>query len=112
MDVKVDEFHTVMAVNVRAPLLLEGAIAPRMTERGDGAIVNVTTIVANRGIPGCSLYGSSKTALQILTSQTSLTSPRSGSSLARTVTSTPSVSPTWRAMTGPAAFRTAARMRW
>lgn len=36
---------------------------------------------------------------------------RSGSSLARTVTSTPSISPTWRAMTGSAACRPAARTR-
>jgi hypothetical protein len=44
---------------------------------------------------------------------TRLTSfPRSGSSPARTVTSAPSISPTWRAMTGPAACRTAVRMRW
>ncbi|RPE39947.1 short-subunit dehydrogenase [Streptomyces sp. Ag109_O5-1] len=66
-DVKVDEFDAVMAVNVRAPLVLVGALAPGMAERGDGAIVNVTTIVANRGIPGFSVYGSSKAALQMLT---------------------------------------------
>lgn len=43
---------------------------------------------------------------------TSLTSlPRSGSSLARTLPSTPTISPAWRATTGPAACRTDARIR-
>jgi NAD(P)-dependent dehydrogenase (short-subunit alcohol dehydrogenase family) len=60
-DVSVEEFDSVMAVNVRAPVLLVGALTPRMAERGDGAIVNVTTVVANLGISGFPLYGSSKT---------------------------------------------------
>ncbi len=65
--VRTDDFNSVMAVNVLAPTLLVGALAPGMAGLGEGAIVNVTTIVANLGMPGFPLYGSSKAALQALT---------------------------------------------
>ncbi|HEY2988496.1 MAG TPA: SDR family oxidoreductase, partial [Candidatus Binatia bacterium] len=35
--------------------------------RGKGAIVNVSTMVADYGAPGMSLYGSSKAAINLLT---------------------------------------------
>jgi NAD(P)-dependent dehydrogenase (short-subunit alcohol dehydrogenase family) len=38
-----------------------------MAERGDGAIVNLTTMVANYGQAGMPLYGTTKAALQLLT---------------------------------------------
>ena len=55
------------AVNVRAPFLLVGKLAPQMAERGHGAIVNVSTIVAQFGMVGLGLYGSAKAALTLLT---------------------------------------------
>ena len=38
-----------------------------MAKRGKGAIVNVSTMVADYGVSGMSLYGSSKAALNLLT---------------------------------------------
>ena len=38
-----------------------------MAERGHGAIVNVTTMVAEFGMPGLSTYGASKAATALLT---------------------------------------------
>jgi NAD(P)-dependent dehydrogenase (short-subunit alcohol dehydrogenase family) len=38
-----------------------------MAERGAGAIVNVSTMVAEFGVAGMALYGSSKAALNLLT---------------------------------------------
>jgi NAD(P)-dependent dehydrogenase (short-subunit alcohol dehydrogenase family) len=38
-----------------------------MAERGHGAIVNITTMVAEFGMNGMGLYGSSKAALALLT---------------------------------------------
>src|SRR5437867_10967874 len=38
-----------------------------MAKRGKGAIVNVSTMVADYGAPGMSLYGSSKAAINLLT---------------------------------------------
>ena len=38
-----------------------------MAERGKGAIVNVTTMAAQTGVPGMAVYGASKAALSLLT---------------------------------------------
>lgn len=61
------DFDTVFAVNVEVPYFLVAELAPRMADRGHGAIVNVTTMVADYGAPGMSLYGASKAALRLLT---------------------------------------------
>jgi NAD(P)-dependent dehydrogenase (short-subunit alcohol dehydrogenase family) len=60
-------FDATFALNVRAPFLLTGALAPRMAANGGGAIVNITTMVASFGAPGMALYGSTKAALELLT---------------------------------------------
>jgi NAD(P)-dependent dehydrogenase (short-subunit alcohol dehydrogenase family) len=61
------DFDAVYAVNVRAPFYLVAELAPLMVERGRGAIVNLTTMVASFGMAGMAAYGSSKAALQLLT---------------------------------------------
>src|SRR5438105_4078362 len=60
-------FDETFAVNVKAPYLLTAAIAPRMVERGGGAIINVTTMAAEIGMVGLSVYGASKAAVALLT---------------------------------------------
>lgn len=62
-----EDFDRVYALNVKAPYFLIAELAPIMAERGKGAIVNISTNAAERGIPGVSLYGSSKAALNHLT---------------------------------------------
>jgi NAD(P)-dependent dehydrogenase (short-subunit alcohol dehydrogenase family) len=60
-------FDRVYSVNVKAPYFLVAELAPLMAKRGKGAIVNVSTMVADYGAPGMSLYGSSKAAINLLT---------------------------------------------
>ncbi len=60
-------FDAVYALNVKAPLFLVAALAPAMAKRGSGAIVNVSTMVAQFGADGMALYGSTKAALELLT---------------------------------------------
>lgn len=60
-------FDSVYALNVKAPYFLVAELAPLMAKRGKGAIVNVSTMVADYGAPGMSLYGSSKAAINLLT---------------------------------------------
>jgi NAD(P)-dependent dehydrogenase (short-subunit alcohol dehydrogenase family) len=60
-------FDETFAVNVKAPFLLTAAIAPKMVARGSGAIINVTTMVAEFGMAGLSVYGASKAAVALLT---------------------------------------------
>ncbi|GIF71024.1 hypothetical protein Asi02nite_05420 [Asanoa siamensis] len=62
-----EDFDAVYAINVKAPYFLVAELAPEMAQRGDGAIVNVSTMVAEFGLPGMGLYGSSKAALVLLT---------------------------------------------
>ena len=60
-------FDETFAVNVKAPFLLTAAIAPKMVARGGGAIINVTTMVAEFGMAGLSAHGASKAAVALLT---------------------------------------------
>jgi NAD(P)-dependent dehydrogenase (short-subunit alcohol dehydrogenase family) len=62
-----DQFDGVFSTNLKAPYFLVAALAPLMAERGKGAIVNLSTMVADYGAPGMSLYGSSKAAIYLLT---------------------------------------------
>jgi NAD(P)-dependent dehydrogenase (short-subunit alcohol dehydrogenase family) len=60
-------FESVYSLNVKAPYFLVAELAPLMAKRGKGAIVNLSTMVADYGAPGMSLYGSSKAAINLLT---------------------------------------------
>jgi NAD(P)-dependent dehydrogenase (short-subunit alcohol dehydrogenase family) len=62
-----EAFDSVYSLNVKAPYFLVAELAPLMAKRGKGAIVNVSTMVADYGASGMSLYGSSKAAINLLT---------------------------------------------
>lgn len=60
-------FDNVYSLNVKAPYFLVAELAPLMAKRGKGAIVNVSTMVADYGAAGMGLYGSSKASINLLT---------------------------------------------
>ena len=62
-----DDFDSTFAVNVKVPCFLAGALAPTMAERGQAAVLNITSIAAGIGVTGQALYGASKAALVLLT---------------------------------------------
>jgi NAD(P)-dependent dehydrogenase (short-subunit alcohol dehydrogenase family) len=62
-----DTFDRVFAVNVKAPFFLTAALIPGMVEAGGGAIINLGSWIARLGIPGASVYGATKGALETLT---------------------------------------------
>ena len=62
-----EQFDRVFSVNVKAPYFLVAELAPLMVKRGKGTIVNLSTMVAGYGMPGMSLYGSTKAAINLLT---------------------------------------------
>jgi NAD(P)-dependent dehydrogenase (short-subunit alcohol dehydrogenase family) len=62
-----EQFDRVFSLNVKVPYFLVAELAPLMAQRGKGAIVNLSTMAADYGAPGMSLYGSSKAAINLLT---------------------------------------------
>jgi NAD(P)-dependent dehydrogenase (short-subunit alcohol dehydrogenase family) len=67
LDIPQKRHDLVMDVNYRAPWLAMRAVLPGMKERGEGAILNVSSIAAVRAVPGLMIYGVSKAALERLT---------------------------------------------
>ncbi|MGB3474675.1 MAG: SDR family oxidoreductase [Mycobacterium sp.] len=63
----VASFESTFDTNVRGAYFLVAALAPGMLRRGRGSIVNVTSMVAFKGVPGASSYSASKAALESLT---------------------------------------------
>lgn len=66
-DMTEEQFDRVYSLNVKVPYFLVAELAPVMASRGKGAIVNLSTMAADYGAPGMSLYGSSKAAINLLT---------------------------------------------
>lgn len=60
-------FDEVFAVNVKSAFFLTGALAPKMAERGSGAVVVLGSWVVRLGIPVATAYAASKGALETLT---------------------------------------------
>jgi NAD(P)-dependent dehydrogenase (short-subunit alcohol dehydrogenase family) len=60
-------FDNVYSLNVKVPYFLVAELAPLMAKRGKGAIINLSTMVADYGMSGTSVYGSSKAAINLLT---------------------------------------------
>jgi NAD(P)-dependent dehydrogenase (short-subunit alcohol dehydrogenase family) len=56
-----------LAVNVRAPLLLVAALAPSMIERGRGSIINISSVSGLVGTPRRAAYAASKGAIDAAT---------------------------------------------
>lgn len=61
------ELREVFGVNVFAPFLLTGAVAPAMAERESGAIVNIGSITGLRGAAGSAVYDANKAVMHSLT---------------------------------------------
>jgi short-subunit dehydrogenase len=56
---------TVMEVNFLGPIRLTLALLPQMLERGEGRIVNVSSVAATLSSPGEAAYDASKAALSV-----------------------------------------------
>ncbi|KXS44360.1 MAG: putative ketoreductase, partial [Methanolobus sp. T82-4] len=67
VETSVEEFDTVMDVNVRGLFLCTRYVLPHMLERGHGTIVNVSSGAGKTGIGQLSVYSASKFAVIGLT---------------------------------------------
>jgi NAD(P)-dependent dehydrogenase (short-subunit alcohol dehydrogenase family) len=66
-ELPLDEVDRLLALNVRAPLLLASKLAPHMSRAGGGVIVNLSSAVASRGMPYIAAYSATKGALDAMT---------------------------------------------
>jgi dehydrogenase/reductase SDR family protein 4 len=66
-DVELDEWETVLNVNLRAPWYLSRLVHPHMRERGGGGIVNISSTSGLHHDIGLGVYGISKAAVVMLT---------------------------------------------
>jgi NAD(P)-dependent dehydrogenase (short-subunit alcohol dehydrogenase family) len=67
VDQEVASFEKTFDTNVRGSYFLAAGVVPGMLERRHGSIINVTTMVASKGVPGAGTYSASKAALESLT---------------------------------------------
>lgn len=63
----VASFELMFDTNVRGTYFLVAEIAKGMVGRGRGSIVNITSLSADKGFPGTSVYSATKAALASLT---------------------------------------------
>ncbi|OZC76524.1 short-chain dehydrogenase [Rhodococcus sp. 06-462-5] len=66
-DLADEQLDAMLAVNVRAPHVLVGELAPAMAERGSGVIVNIGSWMATLGSPFAAMYSATKAADEQLT---------------------------------------------
>ncbi|WP_041783608.1 SDR family NAD(P)-dependent oxidoreductase [Mycolicibacterium chubuense] len=62
-----DSFEKTFDTNVRGAYFLVAGLIEGMLQRRRGCIVNVTTMVTSKGVPGAGVYSASKAALESLT---------------------------------------------
>ena len=67
VDQEVTSFEKTFDTNVRGTYFLVASLVLGMLERGRGSIINVTSMVASKGVPGASAYSASKAAVESLT---------------------------------------------
>jgi NAD(P)-dependent dehydrogenase (short-subunit alcohol dehydrogenase family) len=72
LDVTAAQWDAVLAANLRSALECLQAAGRRMAARGDGAIVNVTSIQAFRPAPALAHYSAAKAGLEMLTRSAAL----------------------------------------
>ncbi|WP_300665008.1 SDR family NAD(P)-dependent oxidoreductase [Fluviicola sp.] len=57
------EFNEVIAVNLTAPFLLSHGLIPGMRSSNYGRIINISSVVAQTGVPGTVAYAASKAGI-------------------------------------------------
>lgn len=67
LETTIEEWTSIIAVNLTGVFLCGKAAAARMAPRGFGRIINISSVAGMRGIPGRCAYGASKGGVNSLT---------------------------------------------
>jgi NAD(P)-dependent dehydrogenase (short-subunit alcohol dehydrogenase family) len=73
-----DQWQAQYALNLEHVLRCTHTLAPAMVERGSGSIVNVSTVEAFRGIPGCAVYSAFNAGVNAFTKSLAVELGRDG----------------------------------
>jgi NAD(P)-dependent dehydrogenase (short-subunit alcohol dehydrogenase family) len=65
-DLPVATIDAILAVNLRAAILLSKYVTPHMRRAGGGSIVHMSSVTGHNGFPGVVVYGATKGALHAL----------------------------------------------
>ena len=65
-DVSLDDFQSIMALNVYGVVAAMQAVIPKMRSGGGGVIINVSSMVSKMQLPGLGTYAATKSALNSL----------------------------------------------
>lgn len=60
---ELDDFHRILDVNLKGPLLCARAAIPALRARGGGSITFVSSVQGFQGLPGCVAYAAAKAGL-------------------------------------------------
>ena len=71
-DTTPEDFDLVVGTNLRGAFFVAQQVGAHMSERGDGKIINLSSILADFVIPGVSVYCMTKTAISQMTSAMAL----------------------------------------
>lgn len=77
-EASLDDWHGELAGNATPVFLTCRAVGPRMAERGYGRIINLVSVLHDRGLPNGALYGASQAAVYGLTRSLGLEWGRAG----------------------------------
>jgi 3-oxoacyl-[acyl-carrier protein] reductase len=64
MEMKIEEWDRMIAVNLRGPFLMSKAVLPHMIKQRSGSIINISSNAGYRAVPGRAAYTASKHGLE------------------------------------------------
>ncbi|HEY0940011.1 MAG TPA: SDR family NAD(P)-dependent oxidoreductase [Steroidobacter sp.] len=67
-----EDFRTIMAINVEGTFLGMKHAIPRIAQSGGGAVINISSLAGLKGIPGMTAYCGSKGAIRMMTKAVAL----------------------------------------
>jgi NAD(P)-dependent dehydrogenase (short-subunit alcohol dehydrogenase family) len=69
IDLSLEDWQSMLDINLTGPFLLMKAALPHMIKAGKGSIINISSLAGLRGAPGTPAYAAAKAGLNMLSQQ-------------------------------------------